>query len=296
MNAERKTIVGIGEILWDVFDTGKTLGGAPANFAYHAAQAGANGVVVSAIGNDALGDEIVRALDEKNLHAHLQRNDHATGTVCVSLDADGVARYHFPPDVAWDNLEFTESLCGLAQTTHAAAFGTLAQRAPRSRETIRAFLNAMPENALRVCDINLRQNFYSEPLIRESIEIADLLKLNEDELAVLGRFFSDEKSDALSDRCKSFFQNAFKAFERLKYIVLTCGADGSFAATRDGEHSFVPADKTVRVVDTVGAGDSFTATFTVALLEGESLPQAHRRAATRADFVCSRPGAMCDKV
>lgn len=292
MKTEPKNIIGIGEILWDVFETGKTLGGAPANFAYHAAQAGANGIVISAVGNDAPGDEIIEFLNQKKLKAKIQRNNHATGNVLISLNSNGVARYRFPKDVAWDNLVFTESLRESAQSAHAAAFGTLAQRNSRSRETIRAFLNSMPEKALRVCDINLRQNFYSEALIRESIEIADLLKLNEDELLILGKFFFSDTPETLPARRDAFFQKAFAEFPRLKYIVLTCGCDGSFAVARNGESGFVPADKNIKIIDTVGAGDAFTATFVVALLDGKTLREAHQLASARADFVCSRPGAM----
>ena len=290
---QKKIVIGIGEILWDVFDSQKILGGAPANFAYHAAHAGAEGIAVSAVGNDELGDEIVRTLRKENLPAILQRCEKATGTVRVSLDSAGVADYCFPPDVAWDNLVFTDELRSLAQSGAAAAFGTLARRAPRSRETIRAFLDAMPETALRVCDINLRRNFYSEELLRESAQLADILKVNESELAVLGKFFLKDEPQITPAKSEPFFRKMFGEFPRLKYIVLTCGADGSLIETRNGERSFVPADKTIPVVDTVGAGDAFIATFTVEILNGKTLREAHLRSAKRADFVCSRSGAMC---
>ncbi len=287
-----KTVVGIGEILWDIFESCKTLGGAPANFAYHASCAGAAGMAVSAIGCDALGDEIVELLENKQLPALLQRNHQDTGTVRVSLDAGGSARYVFPPDVAWDNLTFTEELRRVAASCDAAAFGTLAQRSETSRNAIRAFLNAMPPEALRVFDVNLRRHFYSETLVRESLALADILKINESELAVLAAYFVPESDGDFRSRKDAFFEAVFAAFPRLRYVVLSCGAEGSFAATRNGEHSFMPADKTIRVVDTVGAGDAFTAAFTVAVLNGENLSEAHRLAAARAGFVCSRAGAM----
>lgn len=287
-----KLVVGLGEILWDIFESRKTLGGAPANFAYHASRAGAEGMAISAIGRDALGDAVVALLAEKQLPALLQRNDRDTGTVRVSLDAGGSARYVFPPDVAWDNLTFTDELRRVALTCDAAAFGTLAQRSEMSRNTIRAFLNAMPPEALRVFDVNLRQHFYSEALVRESLALADVLKINESELAVLAGYFLPKTDGDFHAQKDAFFETVFTAFPRLCYIVLSCGAEGSFAATRDGERSFVPADKTIRVVDTVGAGDAFTAAFTVAVLDGKSLYEAHRLAAARAGFVCSRAGAM----
>ncbi len=287
-----KLVVGLGEILWDIFESRKTLGGAPANFAYHASRAGAEGMAISAIGRDALGDAVVALLAEKQLPALLQRNDRDTGTVRVSLDAGGSARYVFPPDVAWDNLAFTDELRRVAATCDAAAFGTLAQRSEMSRNTIRAFLNAMPPEALRVFDVNLRQHFYSETLVRESLALADVLKINESELAVLAGYFLPKTDGDFHAQKDAFFEIVFAAFPRLRYIVLSCGAEGSFAATRDGERSFIPADKTIRVVDTVGAGDAFTAAFTVAVLDGKSLYEAHRLAAERAGFVCSRAGAM----
>lgn len=288
----RHTVVGIGEILWDIFDDRKTLGGAPANFAYHASCAGAEGIVVSAIGDDAYGDEIEFLLREKRLGNRLQRCDRPTGTVRISLDSSGVAQYVFPPDVAWDHLKFDDSLRTLAQSADAAAFGTLARRAPRSRETVLAFLNAMPENALRVCDLNLRQNFYTSDLIHESLAIADILKINEDELDILETLFDAGAGSGLPARCKIFSEKIFPAFPRMRYLIVTCGASGSFAGTRDGAHSFVPANKLPQIADTVGAGDAFTASFTVAILNGKTLTEAHRFAASRAEFVCTRSGAM----
>lgn len=292
MKTEKKLVVGIGEILWDIFDDRKTLGGAPANFAYHASKAGARGVVVSAIGNDALGNEIESRLREKNLNALLQHGNRATGTVRVSLDGNGVARYVFPPDVAWDYLEFSDEFQALAQSANAVAFGTLAQRNSRSRASIRAFLNRMTQGSLRVFDINLRQNFYSEALIRESLEYTNILKLNDDELSVLAPFFGLNSEGDFSALSEAFFQKIFAEFPGLSRAVLTCGANGSLAGTREGERSRIVGNPDTRVVDTVGAGDAFTATFTVAILDGKPLHEAHKLAAERAALVCSRPGAM----
>lgn len=292
MDKKQALVVGIGEILWDVFEDRKTLGGAPANFAYHASRLGAEGVAVSAIGNDALGDAVLDALSGKALKTQFQRVSQATGTVRITLDEKGVARYEFPSDVAWDNLEFTDALKHLAQRTDAVCFGTLAQRAPRTRATIRAFVNAMPESSRRIFDINLRQNFYSENLIRESLAFADMLKLNDDELRVLAPFFGFSGTENFESLREGFFEEIFTEFPRLKTLALTCGAHGSYAATRDGKRSFVPSDPATCVVDTVGAGDAFTATFVLEILAGKSLPEAHQRAAQVAEWVCSRAGAM----
>ena len=289
----KKIVIGIGEILWDVFGEEKRLGGAPANFAHHASQTGAEGVAVSAVGDDALGDAIFAELAGKTLRAEFQRvSGVPTGAVAVSLDASGSARYVFPSDSAWDHLAFTERLRDLAARADAVCFGTLMQRSETSRGTVRAFLRATPENALRVFDANLRADFYSEKLVRESLALANVLKINEDELRVLGGFFGVPAGDAFAARRDRFFEAVFAAFPRLRFVVLTCGGDGSFIAARDGEFSFVAADAGTRVVDTVGAGDSFTATFTTALLAGRPLAEAHRLAADVSAFVCSRAGAM----
>lgn len=292
MNHRKPVIVGIGEILWDVFESGKKLGGAPANFAFHATQLGARGVAVSAIGNDALGDEIASALEKKQICSDLQRVEYATGTVKISLDANGIADYVFPKNTAWDNLKFSDSLKALARETDAVCFGTLAQRAQRSRTTIRAFLDSMPPKALRVFDVNLRQDFYSEALVRESLAFANILKINENELETLSAFFIGKTGDRFSEKCERFCATLFVAFPHLRFIALTCGAQGSYVFSRDGKNSFVPASPEAKIVDTVGAGDSFTAAFTVAILAEKPLAEAHRLAEKVAESVCSRAGAM----
>lgn len=289
MEKRSPVVVGIGEILWDIFERRKTLGGAPANFAYHATQAGADGIVVSAIGKDTLGDEILSVLAKKRLHTDLQRVEQATGTVIISLDGDGIANYAFPENTAWDNLKFSDSLRALARKADAVCFGTLAQRAPHSRATIRAFLEAMPQHALRIFDANLRQNFYSETLVRESLATANILKINEDELEILSDFFVGKH---FSTERNCFCAAVFAAFPQLRFVVLTCGARGSYVFSRSGENSFVPASPSAKIVDTVGAGDAFTATFAVAMLAGKPFAEAHRLAAQVAEFVCSRAGAM----
>ena len=190
-------IVGIGEILWDVFPTGKRLGGAPANFAYHAAQAGLDGIAVSAVGNDALGQEAEAALAAKRLATHLEHVPFPTGTVRVSLDDAGVATYEFAPDTAWDNLEYTPALDAIARAARAVCFGTLAQRAAKSRATVRRFVEAV--DGMRVFDINLRGNFYDRDTIEESLQICNILKINDDEIRIIARMF--DLPDSEPDIC-----------------------------------------------------------------------------------------------
>ena len=173
-----KYVIGIGEALWDVLPEGKKLGGAPANFAYHARQFGLEGIAVSAIGHDALGEEIVEAFEEHRLPYHLARVEYPTGTVQVTLDAQGVPQYEIKTDVAWDNIPFDEELAALAADCKAVCFGSLAQRSEVSRNTIGAFLDAVPADCLKVFDINLRQSFYTKEVLEASFQRCDILKIN----------------------------------------------------------------------------------------------------------------------
>jgi len=285
---EKPLVVGLGEILWDIFSDYKRLGGAPANFAYHAAQQGFAGTVVSAVGDDALGYEIETVLTEKNLPALLPRRSAQTGRVDISLDANGVASYVFAENCAWDDIPFLPETEALARRAAAVCFGSLAQRDSRSRATILRFLDCVPEKSIRVFDINLRQNFFSKNILADSLARATILKVNEDEFPVLVETVGLPKNISADE----FFLGIFENCPRVEIIILTLGKSGSRIASRDGERSFVPADTSIEVVDTVGAGDSFTAGFVCALLAGKTLPVAHRHATELANFVCSRAGAM----
>lgn len=314
-----RPVVGIGELLWDVLPSGKQLGGAPANFACHVSQMGLDGVVVSAVGRDALGDEALAALAGRGLRCRIARVAHPTGTVQVSLDAAGVPHYDICTDVAWDNIPFTSELAALAASARAVCFGSLAQRSPVSRDTIFRFLSATPADCLKVFDINLRQHFYSLEILDRSLRLADILKINDEEIRTLTSLLAPSASpdspaapaspvssalsvSQVSSDSLSLPQNSIaggpdlqrlgwwikKQFS-LKMVVLTCGAEGSYVF-HDGGVSFQSSPK-VEVVDTVGAGDSFTAAFVASLLRGCSVSDAHRRASEVAAYVCTRPGA-----
>ena len=280
-------VVGLGETLWDVFPDGRKLGGAPANFAYHADRQGCRGCVVSAVGDDALGREIEAVFSEKRLDALLPRVARPTGTVRIALDSAGVATYAFAEDSAWDNLPFSAETEALARRAAAVCFGSLAQRSPRSRETISRFLDCVPAGAIRVFDANLRQNFYDDAILLASLARCTILKINEDEAPVVAALLG---ADARSR--ETLFSAVFEKFPSVEIVVMTLGKAGSLVASRDGARSSVPADSSVRVADTVGAGDSFTASFVAALLFGKTLSEAHRHATDVANFVCSRHGAM----
>lgn len=277
-------VVGIGEALWDMFPEGKKIGGAPANFAFHVSQFGIDSCAVSAVGNDLLGDEIVASFEENNLDYRLARVGYPTGTVQVNLDREGVPSYVISEGVAWDNIPLDEQLEQLAKQCKAVCFGSLAQRSAVSRASIVSFIEAMPEDSLKVFDINLRQHFYNEEIIRDSMGRADILKINDEEVVIVAQMlkYGTEDFEQVSRRLLADFG--------LDMVILTCGATGSYVFTSD-DMSWIDTPK-VDVVSTVGAGDSFTGSFVAAILKGKDVRTAHRLAVDVSAFVCTKTGAM----
>ena len=283
---EKNIVVGMGEALWDVLPEGKKIGGAPANFAYHVSQFGLNSKVVSAVGEDKLGTEILENLQAKKLKMQIETVPYPTGTVQVELDAEGVPCYDIKEGVAWDNIPYTKELEELAHQACAVCFGSLAQRSVVSRNTINAFLDAMPHdaNVLKIFDINLRQSFYTKEILCNSFKRCNILKINDEELVTVSRMFGYPGID-LQDKCWILL-----AKYNLKMLILTCGVNGSYVFT-PGEMSFVETPK-VEVADTVGAGDSFTAAFVAAILSGKTVREAHELAVETSAYVCTQNGAM----
>ena len=251
---DKKYCVGLGEILFDVLPTGSQLGGAPANFAYHAGQHGLHSVAVSAVGSDLLGDEALRLLDDKHLKYVMPRVDFPTGTVQVELDAEGVPTYDIKEGVAWDNIPFTDDIKEVAANAGAVCWGSLAQRNEVSR---------------KIC---------------ESLKRCDVLKINDEELITIGRLFGYPGLD-IENKCWLILGKY-----NLDMLVLTCGVNGSYVFA-PGFKSFQETPK-VEVADTVGAGDSFTGTFCASILKGKSIAEAHKLAVEVSAYVCTQHGAM----
>lgn len=272
-------IVAVGEILWDLLPSGKQLGGAPANFAYHAHALGANSRLFSRVGDDALGHEILDRLRALGLPTDGVSIDPTapTGTVSVELQSDGQPTFTIHDNVAWDRLQIDWNI-----DADAICFGSLGQRCPTARRAILGAVAATPKAVLRVFDINLRQNFFSREIIEPSLALANALKLNDVELPVLAAMFNlaEGTRNQLSDLTIRF---------GLRAIALTRGASGSLLLA-DGVWSEHPGIH-VNVVDAVGAGDAFTATWTLGLLAGHSLDAINQKANEVATFVCTQPGA-----
>jgi fructokinase len=278
---EKYTVIGIGEVLWDMLPTGKVLGGAPVNFAYHAAQLGAVGVAISAVGDDELGREIMNTVNEKGIRNCIDINKYPTSTVGVTLK-EGKPEYTIYENVAWDFLELTPEAINNLQQTDAICFGTLAQRSPVSRDAILKTLTLVPQSCLKVYDINLRQKYYSKELIQESLQAANVFKINDDEVELFKQLFGLEGTE--TEVCQKI-----KETYSLDYLALTKGEKGSYLFHGE-EVSFV-ATPTVQVEDTIGAGDSFTSAMVMGILNQLTLKEIHRRAVELSAFVCTQKGA-----
>ena len=274
-------IIGIGEILWDMLPEGRRLGGAPANFAYHVSQFGLNSVAVSAVGCDEAGDAVIRELNAR-------ASEEASALRQTASGDGGTPQYDIRMPAAWDNIPFTPELQQLASRTRAVCFGTLARRSPVSRRTISDFVNAVPrgEGQWRILDINLRQHFYSRDIILEALGQCNILKINDEELSVLSGMLSLPGATA-QEKCLQLLRQF-----SLEFLILTCGVQGSYVfSSLSGTPSFLETPQ-VKVADTVGAGDSFTAAFTAALIHGRSPLEAHRLAVDVSAYVCTCNGAM----
>lgn len=280
-------VVGLGEALWDVYPDAERFGGAPANVAMHAAALGAASWLVSAVGADARGDRALAALAEAGVRTDAVARDaaHATGAVLVTLDAEGRPTFRIAADAAWDHMPWPATGDALAARADAVCFGTLAQRGAVSRGTIRRFVAACRPSALRVFDVNLRQHWFDREVLEASLRLADVVKLNDEELPVVARVCG-VAADAGSSRG---MLEALCARYDLRVAALTMGPRGALVLSGGVAHE--AAAPAVTPVDTVGAGDAFTAALIVGLLAGRDVARVARDANTVAAYVCTRAGA-----
>lgn len=276
-------VIGVGEFLWDMLPHGRRAGGAPVNFAYHASQSGAEGWAVSAVGKDDLGKELIDAATQHHINLLVAENDHPTGTVQVELK-DGIPNYTICENVAWDYIPLTTEALEKARKAKAICFGSLAQRSKTSRETTEALVKAVSEGAYKVYDINLRQHFWSKELIESSLQMANVLKINDEELEIVRKIFSIEGLSQ-DEACSLLLQRY-----DLRLVVLTGGSRFSAIYTPDGAVSRIKTPK-VKVEDTVGAGDAFTGALVASLIKGASVEEAHEAAVRTAAYVCTQSGA-----
>lgn len=279
---QQSTIIGIGEILWDLLPTGKKAGGAPVNFAFHAAAAGAESYAISAIGFDPDGDQMIRELQHNGIQHLIERVPFPTGRVQVELK-NGIPSYTISEGVAWDHIPLTEEMKKLAARCDALCFGTLAQRSETSRNTIRTLLSLTPPDAFRILDINIRQPYFSREIVHSSLQLCNICKTNDEELQLIKSLFSKEGED--DDSMCAWLMKQYS----LQLMILTAGERESIVYSTEGT-SLIETPQ-VEVADTVGAGDAFTGTLITSLLEGKKVPQAHNDAVQRAAFVCTREGA-----
>lgn len=280
----KRLVVGLGEVLWDMLPEGRKIGGAPVNFAYHAGQFGIDTMAVSAIGNDKLGEDTISEMNGKHLNHIFPSVPYPTGSVQVKLDEKGVPAYDIKENVAWDNIPFTNEIESVARSCRAVCFGSLAQRNTVSRSTIRKFIESTPNGCIRIFDINLRQNFYTSNVIHDSLELCNILKINDEEIMLVSRMFNYDSSN-IENVCRTIMEDF-----SLEMVILTCGTKGSYIFTKD-DVSFMPTPK-VNVADTVGAGDSFTGSFCAAILRGLPVAEAHKKAVEVSAYVCTQNGAM----
>jgi fructokinase len=282
----KKRVVGLGEVLWDVLPGGACLGGAPANFAYITTLMGDQGIVASRVGEDSRGIEALRRMEELRLDIdHVQTDrQHPTGVVNVKLDLDGIAQYEIAHPVAWDFLEWNSDWQQMALDVDAVCFGSLAQRSKNSCATIRQFVGAVPEHTVKVFDVNLRQAYYSGEILVESMRLADIVKLNDDELPTLRGLMNLDHNDE-----KASARKLLREFG-LKVVCITRGSRGSLLVQGD-EESEHPGFR-VRVADTVGSGDAFTAGMVHEYLQGASLSLMNEVANLVGAWVASEVGAM----
>lgn len=286
---QAKLAIGIGEVLWDIFPAKniQIMGGAPANFTFHTAQMGLESILISAIGKDNLGNELIHELQQHKIKHQLQQGDYETGSVLVNLDHRGIPSYEIKEPVAWDYITINDTLIASVKQASAICFGSLAQRHLTSHEAIIQLVNHTPKDALRIFDINLRQHFFSAEVVLASLKACTILKLNEDELLQLPNILNWTADNEINT-----VQKINASFPNIHTIIITKGEEGSIIYNQEGRCLSELATPNIKIVDTVGAGDAFTAAYTACILKGQTINDAHKKAVEIAAFVCSNAGAI----
>lgn len=279
--SKKHIVIGVGELLWDILPSGKRAGGAPVNFAFHAAQRGAYGCAISAVGKDTLGKELIDELNRYDINHLVETVDRPTSTVEVQLH-DGIPQYIIHEDVAWDYLPLTADMEALARRADVICVGTLAQRNNLTRQTTQALLRLVPDTAYKLYDVNLRQQYYTRDIIEETLRHINVFKINDEEISILKELFALDMPD--EEACHWFMETF-----GLRLLIFTAGHRYSSVYAK-GSTSTITTPK-VEVVDTVGAGDSFSGVLITELLKGASLTDAHATAVQIAAQVCAHAGA-----
>ena len=283
MNQNTPWVLGIGEVLWDMLPDGKHCGGAVANVVYHLSKGGIKSAITSAVGNDALGEELLDFLSSRGISTEfVSTNNFNTGIVEVSLN-NGIPQYNICQPSAWDRILLSGNLKKILPELRAVIFGTLAQRSPESRNTICEVLQSVPETCLKIFDINLRQHYYDKELIHTSLKLCNVLKINDEELNIIAKLFP------LGNTPQQMMKSLAEQY-RLKAVILTLGKDGSmlFDGNSFSEYPVIPC----KVADTVGCGDAFLAGWCSAVLKGESMKKAMQTGTELSAVVASQKGAM----
>ena len=286
----KKYVIGIGELLWDCFSTFRRIGGAPANFAYHVAQFGHQAMVISAIGNDEDGKDLIKELQSHKLDYNIETVNLPTGVVKIDTSVKNDPRYDIKTDVAWSAIPYTTKLETIAKKCCAVCFGTLAQYGDISRETIMKVLEIVPSDCLKVYDMNLRNNaatpLYHNETILKSISKCNILKVNIDEFEYLTKILSLDSNEKIEKRSNEFLDK----YPNIRYLIVTMGTEGSWVF-QDEVSSFKKTPKVI-VKDVVGAGDSFTGAFIGSILNEKTIEDSHRIAVNVSAYVCTQPDGM----
>jgi|TARA_B110000914_G_scaffold225660_1_gene247046 fructokinase len=280
-------VAGIGEVLWDINGDVKKIGGAPANFTFHCKNLGADAFLISSLGNDKLGLQIINFFKNRkiNISAIDINQDKSTGIVDVNLNHLKNAQYKIKDDnIAWDHIIFDDNKSKIASSLDAICFGTLAQRNSISKESIHKVLKSVKKDCLIMFDMNLRQHYHNTEIILSSIELANSIKINEEELNVISNILK------ISGSKKELIKTIHKKFN-LRLLILTCGENGAYIL-RNNELSFKKPPKIKNVISTVGAGDCFTSAVVMGYLNNNSLDEINKQANLLASFVCTQNSAV----